>query len=88
MAGTGGRHAPGVAGPELLGRVVDALGQPIDGAGPIATKERRRVEFKAPGIIPRESVSEPMSTGIKFIELPESALYQFVGTFEDGARLE
>merc|ERR1719183_2274698 len=55
-------------GPELLGRVVDALGQPIDGAGPIATKERRRVEFKAPGIIPRESVSEPMSTGIKFID--------------------
>merc|ERR1719159_821398 len=49
-------------GPELLGRVVDALGRPI------ATKERRRVEFKAPGIIPRESVSEPMSTGIKFID--------------------
>merc|ERR1719453_2057525 len=53
---------------ELLGRVVDALGAPIDGAGPIATKERRRVELKAPGIIPRESVSEPMSTGIKFID--------------------
>ena len=47
---------------------MDALGQPIDGAGPISTKERRRVEFKAPGIIPRESVSEPMSTGIKFID--------------------
>merc|ERR1719183_2755215 len=55
-------------GPELLGRVVDALGNPVDGMGPIATKERRRVEFKAPGIIPRESVSEPMSTGIKFID--------------------
>merc|ERR1719484_155037 len=55
-------------GPELLGRVVDALGQPIDGAGPINAKTRRRVEFKAPGIIPRESVSEPMSTGIKFID--------------------
>merc|ERR1719352_710643 len=53
---------------ELLGRVVDALGNPIDGLGPIATKERRRVEFKAPGIIPRESVSEPMSTGVKFID--------------------
>merc|ERR1719409_1548458 len=53
---------------ELLNRVVDALGQPIDGAGPISSKERRRVEFKAPGIIPRESVSEPMSTGIKFID--------------------
>merc|ERR1719395_86089 len=55
-------------GTELLGRVVDALGNPIDGLGPVATKERRRVEFKAPGIIPRESVSEPMSTGIKFID--------------------
>merc|ERR1719263_61678 len=55
-------------GMELLGRVVDALGNPIDGLGPVATKERRRVELKAPGIIPRESVSEPMSTGIKFID--------------------
>merc|ERR1711966_460735 len=55
-------------GMELLGRVVDALGNPIDGLGPVATKERRRVELKAPGIIPRESVTEPMSTGIKFID--------------------
>jgi len=55
-------------GPELLGRVVDALGNPIDGQGPITSKTRRRVELKAPGIIPRESVSEPMSTGIKFID--------------------
>merc|ERR1719453_1690858 len=55
-------------GTELLGRVVDALGNPIDGLGPVATKERRRVELKAPGIIPRESVAEPMSTGIKFID--------------------
>jgi len=55
-------------GTELLGRVVDALGNPIDGLGPVNTKERRRVELKAPGIIPRESVTEPMSTGIKFID--------------------
>ena len=53
---------------ELLGRVVDALGNPVDGAGPINAKTRRRVELKAPGIIPRESVSEPMSTGVKFID--------------------
>merc|ERR1719265_1605301 len=55
-------------GPELLGRVVDALGNPIDGQGPITSKTRRRVELKAPGILPRESVTEPMSTGIKFID--------------------
>ena len=55
-------------GPELLGRVVDALGNPIDGKGPIKTKLRSRVDVKAPGIIPRKSVSEPMSTGIKAID--------------------
>jgi len=53
---------------ELLGRVVDALGMPIDGAGPIQTKERRRVELKAPGIIPRQSVHEPMTTGLKAVD--------------------
>merc|ERR1712113_354965 len=55
-------------GEELLGRVVDALGSPIDGMGPIATKERRRVELKAPGIIPRQSVHEPMTTGLKAVD--------------------
>jgi len=55
-------------GRELLGRVVDALGNPIDGKGPIAAKERRRVDVKAPGIIPRKSVHEPMSTGLKAID--------------------
>merc|ERR1719420_777406 len=55
-------------GMELLGRVVDALGTPIDGAGPINTKERRRVELKAPGIIPRQSVHEPMTTGLKAVD--------------------
>jgi len=55
-------------GPELLGRVVDALGQPIDGKGPLGTKERFRVGLKAPGIIPRQSVSEPMQTGIKAVD--------------------
>jgi F-type H+-transporting ATPase subunit alpha len=52
----------------LLGRVVDALGNPIDGKGPIAATEFRRVETKAPGVIPRQSVSEPMQTGIKAID--------------------
>merc|ERR1712060_1196 len=55
-------------GEELLGRVVDALGTPIDGLGPIATKQRRRVELKAPGIIPRQSVHEPMTTGLKAVD--------------------
>jgi len=55
-------------GKELLGRVVDALGEPIDGKGPIKSKERRRVDVKAPGIIPRKSVHEPMATGLKAID--------------------
>jgi F-type H+/Na+-transporting ATPase subunit alpha len=55
-------------GRELLGRVVDPLGNPIDGKGPINSKERRRVDVKAPGIIPRKSVHEPMSTGLKAID--------------------
>ncbi|WP_375677390.1 F0F1 ATP synthase subunit alpha [Bartonella sp. AS69XJJH] len=55
-------------GPALLGRVVDALGNPIDGKGPIKATERRRVDVKAPGIIPRQSVHEPMSTGLKAID--------------------
>ena len=52
-------------GMECLGRVVDALGNPIDGKGPLGSSERFRVGLKAPGIIPRQSVSEPMQTGIK-----------------------
>src|SRR5216110_1347293 len=55
-------------GKALLGRVVDALGNPIDGKGPIETTERRLVEVKAPGIIPRKSVNEPMQTGLKAID--------------------
>ena len=55
-------------GKELLGRVVDALGNPIDGKGPISAKERKRVDVKAPGIIPRKSVHEPMQTGLKAID--------------------
>jgi len=55
-------------GPELLGRVVDALGNPIDGKGPIKTKLRARVDVKAPGIMPRKSVHEPMATGLKAID--------------------
>ncbi len=55
-------------GKGLLGRVVDALGEPIDGKGAIAASERRRVEVKAPGIIPRRSVHEPVQTGVKAID--------------------
>ncbi|XP_035963473.2 ATP synthase F(1) complex subunit alpha, mitochondrial isoform X1 [Halichoerus grypus] len=55
-------------GEELLGRVVDALGNAIDGKGPIGSKIRRRVGLKAPGIIPRISVREPMQTGIKAVD--------------------
>jgi len=55
-------------GKGLLGRVVDALGNPIDGKGPIVAEKRSRVEVKAPGIIPRESVSEPVQTGLKAID--------------------
>jgi F-type H+-transporting ATPase subunit alpha len=55
-------------GKALLGRVVDALGNPIDGKGPIKSTERRTVDVKAPGIIPRKSVHEPMQTGIKAID--------------------
>ncbi|MFC0281809.1 F0F1 ATP synthase subunit alpha [Falsigemmobacter intermedius] len=56
------------AGDALLGRVVDGLGNPIDGKGPIASTERRVADVKAPGIIPRKSVHEPMATGIKAID--------------------
>mgnify|MGYP001231438499 FL=1 len=55
-------------GKALLGRVVDGLGNPIDGKGPIQSSEKRRIELKAPGIIPRQSVSEPMQTGIKALD--------------------
>ena len=55
-------------GKALLGRVVDPLGNPLDGKGEIATTERRRVEIKAPGIVPRRSVHEPMQTGLKALD--------------------
>ena len=55
-------------GKELLGRVVDALGNPIDGKGPIKAKANQRVDIKAPGIMPRKSVHEPMQTGLKAID--------------------
>ena len=56
------------AGNALLGRVVDGLGNPIDGKGPIAASERRVADVKAPGIIPRKSVHEPMATGLKAVD--------------------
>ena len=55
-------------GEEMLGRVFDALGNPIDGLGPVKSNKRQRVEIKAPGIIPRKSVTEPMQTGLKAVD--------------------
>lgn len=55
-------------GKELLGRVIDPLGIPVDGKGALKTETRRRVEVKAPGIIPRKSVHEPMQTGLKAVD--------------------
>ena len=52
----------------MLGRVVDALGNPIDGKGPIKTTERRRAQLKAPGILPRHSVNQPVQTGLKSVD--------------------
>ncbi|MFZ9886083.1 MAG: F0F1 ATP synthase subunit alpha, partial [Myxococcota bacterium] len=63
-----GRIADVGVGDGVLGRVLDGLGNPIDGKGPIQTTERRYIETKAPGIIAREPVSEPMQTGIKAID--------------------
>ncbi|HEY7713117.1 MAG TPA: F0F1 ATP synthase subunit alpha [Candidatus Binatia bacterium] len=63
-----GRIAEVPVGKELIGRVVDALGQPIDGRGPINSKETRRIEIKAPGIVARQPVKEPLQTGIKAID--------------------
>ncbi|VUC33863.1 unnamed protein product [Clonostachys rosea] len=55
-------------GAEMLGRVVDALGNPIDGKGPIKTTEKRRAQLKAPGILPRQSVNQPVQTGLKSVD--------------------
>jgi len=55
-------------GEDLLGRVLDAMGNPIDGMGPLKATERKRIEIKAPGIIPRKSVHEPMQTGLKAVD--------------------
>ena len=63
-----GQIAQVPTGKALLGRVVDALGNPIDGKGPIAATEMRRIELKAPGIVKRKSVHEPMQTGIKALD--------------------
>ncbi len=63
-----GKIAEVPVGDAMLGRVVDALGQPLDGKGPIDAKETRRVELVAPGVIARQSVSEPMYTGLKSID--------------------
>jgi len=63
-----GRIVEVPVGPAMMGRVVNALGQPIDGGGAIETDEKRRVEIKAPGIVGRKSVKEPLQTGIKAID--------------------
>ncbi len=63
-----GRIAEVPVGEELLGRVVDGLGNPIDGRGPVNAKQTRKIEIKAPGIVKRKSVHEPMQTGLKAID--------------------
>src|SRR5256885_9621715 len=63
-----GRIAEVPAGEGLLGRVVNALGQPIDGRGPIKAAATRRIELKAPGIVVRQPVTEPLQTGLKAID--------------------
>ena len=63
-----GRIADVPVGDGCVGRVVNALGQPVDGKGPIESKQRRRIEIKAPGIISRQPVREPLQTGIKAID--------------------
>lgn len=63
-----GKIVDAPVGRGLLGRVVDALGNPIDGKGPLKNVEQRRIEVKAPGIIPRRSVHEPMQTGLKALD--------------------
>lgn len=63
-----GQIAQVPVGEELVGRVVDALGNPIDGHGPIGASENRRIEIKAPGIVERKSVHEPLQTGLKAID--------------------
>src|SRR5438067_6047713 len=63
-----GRIAEVPVGQVMVGRVVNALGQPVDGKGPISSKETRKIEVKAPGIVQRESVREPLQTGIKAID--------------------
>ena len=63
-----GRIAEVPVGEELVGRVVDAIGEPIDGKGPIQTQERRLIEVRAPGVVERQSVGEPLQTGLKAID--------------------
>ena len=63
-----GRIAEVPVGKELVGRVVNALGEPIDGRGPIDAKNKRRIELKAPGIVARQPVKEPLQTGLKAID--------------------
>src|SRR5207237_2359608 len=63
-----GRVASVPVGEALIGRIVNPLGQPLDGGPPIETKERRPLEFKAPGVVDRQPVKEPLQTGIKAID--------------------
>src|SRR5262249_40459027 len=63
-----GKIASVPVGDALMGRVVNALGLPIDGKGPVSTKESRKVEVKAPGIVARQHVHQPLQTGIKAID--------------------
>lgn len=74
-------------GEGMLGRVVDPLGNPIDGHGPIKSDMRQRVELKAPGIIPRKSVHEPMQTGLKSVDSLVSHAKQPISAVVPGEHL-
>ena len=63
-----GRIADVPVGDAVLGRVIDSVGNPLDGKGPIETDERRRIEMVAPGVVARKSVHEPLYTGLKAID--------------------
>ena len=63
-----GKIASVPVGKGLLGRVIDPLGRPLDGKGPIVSQESRPIEFKAPGVLARQSVKEPLQTGLKAID--------------------
>ncbi|HWS15541.1 MAG TPA: hypothetical protein VN450_05035, partial [Candidatus Methylomirabilis sp.] len=79
-----GRIVEVPCGDAMVGRVVNALGQPVDGRGPVETKDFRRVEIKAPGIVKRQPVKEPLQTGLKAIDAMIGRVVNALGQPVDG----